>query len=124
MQKIMDFHKNIGKNISKNVSGKYNQRHFDHAKKSSTDAPKTSSKRVIQKIAETTSDLIGGKIAYRVTKVSRSLPQYNSETIANGHDRETPKDIYISPKERQKIINHIAKERITRIIKLDLKFQC
>ena len=95
MQKTMDFHKNIGKNISKNVSGKYNQRHFDHAKKSSTDAPKTSSKRVIQKIAETTSDLIGSKIAYRVTKVSRSSPQYNSETITNGHDKETPKDTYI-----------------------------
>ena len=40
---------NIGKNISKNVSGKYSQKLFDHAKKSATDALKTTSKRVIKK---------------------------------------------------------------------------
>ena len=31
-------------------------------------------KRVIQKAAEATSDLIGMKIADRITKISRSLP--------------------------------------------------
>ena len=36
--------KNIGKDISKNFSGKYSQKLLDHAKKSSTDAIKTSSK--------------------------------------------------------------------------------
>ena len=41
--------KNIGKNISKNLSAKYSQKLFDHAKQSTTDALKTSSKRVIQK---------------------------------------------------------------------------
>ena len=35
--------KNIGKNISKNLSSKYNQKLLDHAKKSATDALKTSS---------------------------------------------------------------------------------
>ena len=44
--------KNVGKNISKNLSGKYSQKPLDHAKKSVTDALKTSSKRVIQKTAE------------------------------------------------------------------------
>ena len=39
--------KNIGKNISKNLSGKYSQKLLEHAKKSATDALKTSSKRVI-----------------------------------------------------------------------------
>ena len=34
-----------------------------HAKKSATDALKTSSKRVIQETTEVTSDLIGNKIA-------------------------------------------------------------
>ena len=38
---------NIGKNTSKNVSGKYSQKLLDHAKKSATDALKTSSKRII-----------------------------------------------------------------------------
>ena len=36
--------KNIGKNISKNLSGKYSQNLLDHARKSATDAFKTSSK--------------------------------------------------------------------------------
>ena len=44
-----------------------------------------------QKIAETTSDLIGNKIANKITKVSRSSPQNNSETIANEHVKEIPK---------------------------------
>ena len=35
--------KNVGKNISKNSSGKYSQKLPDHAKKSATDALKTSS---------------------------------------------------------------------------------
>ena len=39
--------KNIGKNIRKNLSSKYNQKIFYHAKKSSTDALKTASKRAI-----------------------------------------------------------------------------
>ena len=38
--------------IIKNQSGKYTQKLSDHAKKSATDALKTSSKRVIQKTAE------------------------------------------------------------------------
>ena len=37
--------KKIDKNISTNVSGKYSQKLIDHAKKSATDAPKTTSKK-------------------------------------------------------------------------------
>ena len=44
--------KNIGKNISKNLSGKYSQKLLDHAKRSATDAFKTSLKSIIQKTAE------------------------------------------------------------------------
>ena len=71
--------KNIDKNISKNLSGKYGpgmfairQKLFDDAKKSSIDALKTSSKRVIQKTAEAAGDLIGNKIVNRMTKVSKN----------------------------------------------------
>ena len=59
---------NIGKNISKNLSGKYSRKVLDHAKQSVTNALKTSSKWVIQKAAEATSDLIGNKIADAVVK--------------------------------------------------------
>ena len=43
------------------------QRHLDRAKKSATDALKTSSKRVIEKTTEVTGDFIGIKIANRIT---------------------------------------------------------
>ena len=56
----------------------------DHAKQSAINALKTSSKRVIQKAAEATRDLIGNKIANIVTKVSKNSQQNNSETVING----------------------------------------
>ena len=52
---------NIGKSISKNLSCKYSRKVLDQAKQSTADALKTPSKRVIQKTAETTGDLIGNK---------------------------------------------------------------
>ena len=61
----------IGKNISKKLSGKYSEKLLDDAKISGTDALKTSSKRVIQETAEPTGDLIGNKIANKITKVSK-----------------------------------------------------
>ena len=64
--------KNIGKNISKSLNSKHGQKIFDHAKQLATDALKTSSKRVIQKTAETISDLIGNKIADKITRVSKT----------------------------------------------------
>ena len=61
--------KNIGKNISTNLSSKYSQKLLDHAKQSATAALKTSSKRVIQKTAEGTGDLIESKIAFKITSL-------------------------------------------------------
>ena len=52
----------MGRNISKNLTSKYSQKLLDHAKKSATDTLKTSSRRVIRKSGETTSDLIGNKL--------------------------------------------------------------
>ena len=82
--------KSIGKNISKNLSGKYSQKLLHHAKQSPTDALKTTSKRVIQKTVEATG---------------------NSAIVANEHDKEileeTFKERYISPKEKQKIIDDL-----------------
>ena len=101
--------KNIGKNISKNLSGKYSkgmlamrQKLLDHSKKSETDAHKTSSKRVTQKTAEATGDLTGNKIANKITKISK-----NSKTVTNEHDKEIPKERYVSPEERQEIIDEL-----------------
>ena len=78
--------KNFGKNISKNLCGKCSpsvfamcQKLLDHAK-SATDSFKTSSKRVIEKTAEPTGDLIGNKTSHKITKVSKNLQQNNPET--------------------------------------------
>ena len=56
---------NIGKNISKNLRGKYSKTLLDHAKQSP--AFKTALK--FKKKTEATGDLIGNKIADRITKV-------------------------------------------------------
>ena len=44
-------------------------------------ALKISSKRVNRKKIEATGDLIGNKIAYRTTEVSKNAQQNNSETV-------------------------------------------
>ena len=62
------------KNAGKNSSNKYGQKLRNSAKKSTTDAIKTASKRAIQKRAESTGDLIGNKIADKITSVSKKSP--------------------------------------------------
>ena len=99
--------KNIGKNIGKNLSRKYSQKLVDHAKQSAIDKLKTTSKRVIQKATEATSNSIGNKITDRIKKVSRGSPQNNSETLTNEYDKETPNERYITPEERQKVIDDL-----------------
>ena len=65
------------------MSSKYSLSVFDYAKQSATDSLKTTSKRVIPKIAEATSDLIGNTIANKITKVSEHSQQKNSEIVTN-----------------------------------------
>ena len=100
--------KNIGKNISKTLSSKNNRKLLDHAKKSATDAFKTSSKRVIQKIAEATGNIKGNKIADKITRASKISPKNNSET----NEEVTIREKYISPELRQKIIDDLRLKEI------------
>lgn len=62
---------------------------LDHAKKSATNALKASN-RVIQKAAEATGDLAG-----------------NSVIVTYVHDKETPKERYISTMKRQEAIDEL-----------------
>ena len=64
-------------------------------------------KRAIQKIAEATGDFIGNNVAERITKVSKNSQQNNSETLTNEHDKEILKERYVSPEERQEIIDEL-----------------
>ena len=82
----MSFAKNlftiIGNNISKSLNSKYRQKLLDHAKLSATDAFKTS-KRVIKKTAEASSDLISNEIANKIIKVSKNSQQNTSQTVTS-----------------------------------------
>ena len=95
--------------MEKSLSNKYDQELLDSAEKSATDVIKTASKRVIQKTAEATGDLIGNKIADKITSVSKKLNNNNSNDNNNNEDVEISvhKKIYRSPEERQQIINEL-----------------
>ena len=94
---FLSFAKNMGK-ISLN---KYGQKLLDSAKRSTTDAIKTASKRAIQKTAEASGDLIANKIA---DKIGVSKKTNNNEA-----DMEvaTSKKRCISPEERKQIIEEL-----------------
>ena len=51
---------------------KYGKKLMDTAAKRGIDAVKTASKRVVQKIAEATGDLIGNKIADKITSLGKT----------------------------------------------------
>ena len=71
-------------------------KYLDHAKQSATDMFKTSSKRVIQKVVEATCNLVGNKIAGKITNVSQHSQQNNWEIVTNEQDKEIHKrDIYL-----------------------------
>ena len=94
--------------MGKNLSNKYGQEFLDSAKKSTTDAIITASKRAIQKTAEATGDLIGDKIADKITSVSKkSAKELQNKETEVGVERATPKKRYISPEERQNITDEL-----------------
>ena len=76
----------------------------------------TTSKKLIQKAAETTGDIIGNKTSN--TNASPNSLQNDLEKITNEHDKENMIIyIYIYIYRRQTM------ESITKIMKLDLKLQ-
>ena len=104
---FLSFARNIGTyatKVAKNLNNKYGQRLADSAKKSATDAFKIASKTAIQKTAEATGDLVGHAIANKITSLSKKP---TSEPHSNVVSNEIPKERYISPQERQKIIDEL-----------------
>ena len=47
------------------------------------------------------------KIPNKKRKISNTSQENNSEIVTNDHDKEIPKERYISPKGRQKIIDNL-----------------
>ena len=68
------------------------------------DALTTTSKRVIQKTAEATGDLIGNKIANKITKCS---PEINSDNFSEAGEKliEIPKERYLHKKGSKLLIS-------------------
>ena len=113
---FLSFAKNIGTHatkVAKNLSNKYSKKLLDTAQKSTTDAIKTASKRALQKTAKATGDLIANKIADKVTSVStelhskKSAKELSNDKTEADAERATTEIRYISPEERQQIIDEL-----------------
>ena len=92
--------------FAKSMSNKYGKKLVNTAKKSATDAIKIASKRAIQKTAEAAGDLVGNKIADKITSVSKKSTK-KLPTIDEDAELTTHKKRYISPEERQQIIDEL-----------------
>ena len=83
------------------TSSKYGKKRMDTTKKQGSESVKIAGKRIVQKSAEATGDLIGNKIADKITSLGKS----------NNKEKETEtdesEDIIIPPKKRQQIINDL-----------------
>ena len=71
---------------------------MDTATKTGMDAAKTPSKRVAQKTPETTRDLIGNKIAEKITSLGKTKSK---------EKKDERQEIYISPEKNQLIIDDL-----------------
>ena len=89
----------FAKNMGKSLSNKYGQKLLDSAKKSTTDAIKTASKRAIQKTAEAIGDLIGNKTAAKITSISKL--HNNDETKEDAEITTHKKDTCLQEKDNK-----------------------
>ena len=95
-RKIFDKSLDVGKSMKK----KYGKKILDNSLSAGKDFAKIASKKVLTKSAEATGDLIGNKIADRITK---------SAIIKNKDDRimEETQEIFIHPEKREQIIRDL-----------------
>ena len=80
--------------FARNFNDKYSKPLMDLSKTFA----KTGGKKILKETAKATRDLIGNKIADKIT-----AKPHNKDEVING----IPKERYISPKERQKIIDEL-----------------
>ena len=105
---FLSFARNIGTHttkVAKNISNKYGQKLADTARKSATEAIKTTSKRAIQKA---TRDLVGNKVADKITSVSKK--SLKKRVMKNHHQLRSimkyqKKDIYLQKKGNKLLMN-------------------
>ena len=77
---------------------------MDNALKTSKDFAKTASKRVLKKTSEATGDLIGNKIAGRITSIGQPKNKKEKDEM---NAKEETEEISIPPEKRKQIINDL-----------------
>ena len=87
--------------FARKFGDKYVKKLMDTATKTGVDAAKIDSKRVVQKIAEATGDLIGNKIADKTTSIGKQKEKPKEKP------KEKAEAIYIPPEKRQQIIDDL-----------------
>ena len=87
-QGFMSFAKNIGNKYGRKifdksiyVSNKYGKKILDKSMDASKDFAKIAGKKVLHKIAEAIGEMIGNKVADRITKSSRNKAQKENDRI-------------------------------------------
>ena len=88
--------------FARNFSDKYSKSLMDKGIDLSKTFAKTAGKKILEKTAKATGDLIGNRIADKIT-----AKPHNEEIQSDEVNNEIPKERYISPKERQKIIGEL-----------------
>ena len=84
--------------FARELGDRYGKKLIDTATRTGIDAVKTASKRVVQKNAEATGDLISNKIADKITSVGKTKEKTKEKTNKS-------EEIYIPPEKRQQIID-------------------
>ena len=87
---FLSFARKLGSNYGKTL--------MDTATKARIDAAKTASKRVVQEITEATGDVIGNKIADKITSIGKSKEKEKAKKAG---------EMYIPPEKRQQIIDDL-----------------
>ena len=114
---FMPFARNFGNKYGKklmntaiktgtNFNSKYGKKLKDTAIKTGKDFATIAGKKIVHKSAEATGDLLGNKIADKIT-TKPSKKSQNKEIQSDEVNNEIPKEKFISPKERQKVIDEL-----------------
>ena len=112
-QGFMSFDRNIGNkygkkifnkslDFGKSMKEKYGKKILDHSLSTGKDFAKIAGKKVLPKSAEATGDLIGNKIADRITKSARNKEKKEDDRIM-----EETQEIIIPPEKREQIIRDL-----------------
>ena len=86
--------------FAKKIGNRYGKKIMDNATKTGMDAAKITSKRIVQKTAEATRDLIGNQIVDKITSIGKPKEK------EKGKPKET-EEIYIPPEKRQEILDDL-----------------